>query len=216
MLGLALIAGGAVSLGALRRWYTRWGATEAEVARPMPLDDLVSMPLLSSTRAVTIEAPTRLVWPWVVQMGEPPRAGFYSYTWLERLQGLRVENTDRLLPEFQTLRPGDCLDSRGDMRVLDVEPGRYLALGPSPAHSWLQSVWLIALYPKEESTTRLVARLRARVSLPGMLRALPAWVWPSWFLIEPGVFIMERKMLLGIKARAERLAREKKAQTPNG
>jgi hypothetical protein len=60
----------------------------------------------------------------------------------------------------------------------------------------------------DEHSTRLVIRLRARLNVLGMLRALPPLVWPFWLLIEPGIFVMERKMMLGIKRHAERLATE--------
>lgn len=59
----------------VRPWYLRWGATDAEVARPMPLDEHVSDPMLNSTMAITIDAPPEEVWPWLAQMGDPPRAG---------------------------------------------------------------------------------------------------------------------------------------------
>jgi hypothetical protein len=36
-----------------------------------------------------------------------------------------------------------------------------------------------------------------------MLRTTPPWSWPTWLLIEPGAFIMERKMLREIKRLAE-------------
>ncbi len=42
---------------AVRPWYLRWGATEKEIARPMPLDDRVPSPRLRSTMAITIDAP---------------------------------------------------------------------------------------------------------------------------------------------------------------
>jgi hypothetical protein len=173
----------------------------------MPLDNSISNPTAITTRALTVRARPEQIWPWIVQMGEPPRGGYYSYTWIERLQGLKIENVDRVLPEFQTLKVGDSLDEAGNMRVLDIDPGRYLVLGPPDVYDWLKSTWVIALYPVDESSTRLVTRLRARMSFPGMLRALPPAAWPFWILIDPGVFVMERKMMTEIKRHAESLAR---------
>jgi hypothetical protein len=203
---IALGIAGTVYTTVVRPWYRYWGATTDELTRAMPLDDRVAAPTLSATRAITIQARPEQIWPWIVQMGEPPRAGYYSYTWIERLQGLAIENTDRVLPEFQTLQAGDRLDRAGDMTVLAVEPGHWVALGPPERVDWLKSTWVMALYPVDEHSTRLVIRLRARLNVLGMLRALPPLVWPFWLLIEPGIFIMERKMMLEIKRHAERQA----------
>jgi hypothetical protein len=205
---IALGIAGGVYVKVVRPWYRNWGATPAEIARSMPLDDRIPDASVVTTRAVTIQARPAQIWPWIVQMGEPPRAGYYSYTWIERLQGLAIENTDRILPEFQTVQAGDSLDKAGNMMVLDVAPGHYLALGPPDTYDWLKATWVIALYPLDQGSTRLVTRLRARMSWRGMLRALPLQVWPFWIFIDPGVFLMERKMMTEIKRRAERLAHE--------
>src|SRR4029450_8401628 len=58
-----------------RHWHLRWGATDAEVTAAMPGDELVPDPSFSATRAITIQAPPKLVWPWIVQLGTG-RAGF--------------------------------------------------------------------------------------------------------------------------------------------
>ena len=185
-------------------WHRRWGATDAEVAGPMPLDDRVSDPTAVSTRAIAIDAPPEKVWPWLAQMGDRPRAGYYSYTLIEKLQGLDVANSDRIMPEYQTLEVGQAIDKGGTMVVLAVEPGRYLVLGPKTPPPWLDSTWAFALFPRDGCKTRLVTRVRARYSLRGMLKALPWYTWPFWLFIDPGVFVMEHKMLLEIKKRAER------------
>jgi hypothetical protein len=188
----------------VRPWYLRWGATDAEVARPMSLDAHVPDPMLNSTMAITIDAPPEEVWPWLAQIGDPPRAGYYSYTWIERLVGLEIENTDVIMPQFQTLRVGEALDTGGTMRVLAVEPAHYLVLGPPDSVDTVQCTWAFGLYPVGEQATRLVTRCRARWSYRRMLKEMPLYALLPWFLIEPGAFIMERKMLLEIKERAER------------
>jgi hypothetical protein len=188
----------------VRPWYLRWGATDTEVARPMPLDEHVSDPMLNSTMAITIEATPEEVWPWLAQMGDPPRAGYYSYTWIERLVGLRIENVDAILPQFQSLRVGEALDKGGTMRVLALEPGHHLVLGPPDSVDTVQCTWAFGLYPTAQQATRLVSRCRARWSYRRMLEEMPLYALLPWLLIEPGAFIMERKMLLEIKERAER------------
>ncbi len=185
----------------------RWGATDDEVRRPMPLDSEVSEPNHVSTRAITIRARPDEIWFWIAQMGESPRAGFYSHEWIERLAGMKVENADVILPQFQHPRPGEALDRAGAMLVKAVEDGKWLVLGPPTGKDlWLDCTWCLALFPVDAETTRLVTRVRARVNRWSPEAAL--WV----ALMDPGAYIMERKMLEGIKQRAEKLADERRAQ----
>ena len=67
--GTAVIAAFAY-FGFARPAHLRWGASDVEVARPMPGDLVVGGADFVATRAVTIEAPRELVWPWIVQMGQ--------------------------------------------------------------------------------------------------------------------------------------------------
>ena len=80
IVGLAAAAAIAVPVYVflVRLWHLRWGASEAEVAKFLPGDDLVPEPKLSATHAITIQAPISKVWPWLVQLGQG-RGGFYSY-----------------------------------------------------------------------------------------------------------------------------------------
>jgi hypothetical protein len=134
-------------------------------------------------------------------MGELPRGGFYSYEWIERLMGMRVENADRIMPEYQELTIGDALDRTGNMTVRAIDPGHTLVLGPPPG-LWLDTAWAMAVYPTEDGGTRLVSRVRAQV-----VRWSPMAVF-MMLLVDTGQFIMERKFLIEIKKRAEALARD--------
>ena len=189
----------------VRPWHLRWGATDDEIARAMPLDEVVERPTYVANRAIAIRARPEEVWPWLAQMGESPRGGFYSYQWIERLMGMRVENAGRVLPAYQHPQTGDILDRKGTMVVRGVEDGRWLVLGPPGEQAFGDSTWCLALYPAGPDETRLVSRVRARINLrrPTGLVLLA--------LLDPGQFIMERKMLLLIKQRAERLAAEREA-----
>lgn len=190
----------------LRPKQLRWGATDEEVARPMPLDGEVQDPTFVSTRAVTIGARPDEIWLWLAQIGESPRAGYYSYEWIERLMGMNVENSNVILSQYQQPKPGDRLDRAGYMTVRAVEPGRSLVLGP-PADDklWLNCTWCFALFPQDPETTRLVTRVRAKVRRWAPLSVL----WTA--VLDPGAFVMERKMLLEIKRRAENMAEERRA-----
>lgn len=181
----------------LRRTVLNWGATEAEIARTLPGDELVPHPAIETTRAITIEAPPEAIWPWLVQMGTKPRAGAYTYAWIERMLGIDIENSDRILPEFQHLEPGEFLGVSGEgqgLRVAKVDEGRALVVEWVPQGS----SWTFALCPEDDRSTRLLSRNR----IPG--GGLGFWLAMAGFM-EPGSLVMERKMLRGIKQRAERL-----------
>jgi hypothetical protein len=116
---------------------------------------------------------------------------------VERLLKLKVANAERILPEFQDPKVGDALDRAGNMRVKAVVPGRMLVLGPPPLPD-LQVTWAIVLSPAGDKATRLVSRCRARLprNAKGVL---------TFLILDPGQFLMERRMLLEIKRRAESL-----------
>jgi hypothetical protein len=181
-----------------RQWCLSWGATDEEVARTLPGDDLLAGPDIVSTRAVRIDAPAGSIWPWLVQMG-PGRGGAYTYDWIENLFGLGMHSADGILPQFQDLKVGDAqrLGKRGPvLRVSVLEPERALVLR-SDDGNW---IWAFILVP-EGTGTRLISR--NRIVVPGAPRAVRAL---NTYLMEPGSLVMERKMLLGIRQRAERLA----------
>src|SRR6266702_5018106 len=106
-IGVGLAVLGAVAIGVylrfIRPWQLRWGATDEEVARAMPGDDVVKQPTFNATRAVTIQARPEEIWPWLVQIGVT-RAGWYSYDWLDNLG---KPSAQRLLPQFQQVAVGD-------------------------------------------------------------------------------------------------------------
>jgi hypothetical protein len=179
----------------VRPRVVNWGATPREIEREMPGDEVLPDATVQTTRAITVDAPPDKVWPWLVQMGPRPRAGAYTYDWIERLLGIDIENADRILPEFQHLDAGEFLglDKKGTgLKVLDVQPEHFLVLQWVPA----RSTWAFGLYPDGSGRTRLVSRNR----LPG---SGPAF-WAMAAFMEPASLVMERKMLLGIKQRAER------------
>ncbi|MEV0425628.1 SRPBCC family protein [Micromonospora sp. NPDC050495] len=199
--GAALIA--AVAAAAypvpVRRWIRFWGATNMEIVGEMPGDELIEGPDLETTRAVTVAAPPAAVWPWLVQMGSG-RGGAYTYDWIENLLGLDMHSADTILPQFQDLKVGDGLPvgvGGPVLRCALLEPERALAF-LSDDHRWL---WSFRLTPERDGGTRLVSRNRIVTAKPSLLRTAF-----DRTVMEPGSWVMERRMLLGIKARAEKLA----------
>ena len=187
----------AVAAPALRPWHTRWGASDAEVAAPMPGDELVSRCQISWTRAITIDAPPTAVWPWLAQAGFG-RAGFYSN---DLLDNVAHPSARRLLPELQRIRVGSWVpmfsrvDNSTAFKVQGFQPARFLV--------WAKpgSTWAWTLTPLPGGRTRLVTRIRQRYD-----RDTPAAAALTFVLMEFADFPMMRRMLKGIKQRAEALA----------
>jgi len=183
----------------IRRWMGRWGTTPSDLSRVMAGDGLIADPTYSGTMAVIVNARPEDIWPWLVQMGYQ-RGGLYSYDWLDRLFGfLDRPSTARILPEFQHLAVGDEIPlGRGPgWPVASMEPPRALVLDMRNMGS-IDWVWQFGLYTVDEKQTRLVSRSR--------VHARTIWAWLLTSAIEPAGFIMTRRMLLGLKQRAEALA----------
>ena len=180
----------------IRRWLARWGTTAADLTRGMSGDAAVVDPTYTATLAVMVEAKPTDIWPWLVQMGYQ-RGGLYSYDWLDRLFGyLDRPSASRILPECQRLAVGDeiPIGRGGGFPVTAIEPYRALVLGGKG--DGFQWVWQFGLYPLDENRTRLVSRNSVRVP-----RTLASWLFMR--VIEPAAFLMTRRMLLGLKRRAE-------------
>lgn len=177
----------------LRPWHLRWGARDAEVRGPMPGDDLVPVSHFTATRALTVHAPPRAVWPWLMQVGFR-RAGFYSY---DLLDNVGRQSATRVLPDWQGLREGDVIAPMTDPPTTDtafviaeIDPPRTLV--------WAKpdSTWSWSLRELPQGSTRVVTRLKQRY------RRTPTAII-TVVLMEFFDFAMMRRMLLGIKERAE-------------
>lgn len=177
----------------IRPQILQWGATQQEALATMPGDEFA--PFTSSTRAITINAPRDAVWQWLVQLGAD-RGGFYSYTFLENLLGYDTGNVITIVPEFQDMPVGRVVPATADgkevpefyrWQVMAAEPDRYFVL-----KHW--GCFLIE--DAGPGKTKLIVRTQG-------------WETPTlldkadYFLTMPLHYIMERRMLMGIKARAE-------------
>jgi hypothetical protein len=185
-----------------RRWCLTWGATPEEAEAELPGDELMPEPDVLSTRAMSIHAPPSAIWPWLVQMGSG-RGGAYTYDWIENLFGLDMHSATEVLPQLQGLKQGDQLPlPNGPTMRIEVLEAERTMVSRSEDGTW---VWIFALRPAG-GVTRLISR--NRIATPG---APAAARLVNLLVMEPGSLVMERKMLLGIKERAERLARRREA-----
>lgn len=185
-------------IGAFRPYQLQLGATAAEIARPMPGDELNTDPSFLATRAITISGTPEEIWPWLLQMGYG-RAGYYGYDLLENAgspEGLR--SADEILPQFQNFVEGDevPISAVVSMTFHTIEPNRHLIwLGddvPNPG------VFTWALYPVVGGQTRLVSRIRWSYDLKS------ATNFSLQLFTEFADHIAVRKILLGVKQRVER------------
>jgi hypothetical protein len=209
---LALIADtlSAVPLWAVtplvRPWHMRWGATNAEVAGAMPGDEVVCRAQFNATRAITIEAPPEHVWPWITQLGYR-RGGFYTYDLVDN-GGER--SADRIIEEYQHLEVGDLIpmfhEAHGlaiAYRVDSFQPDDWMLWVHRPhENDQPDSTWSWQLKRLPDERTRLVTRMKQDYRWQ-----TPRLATFNLILMEFGDFAMERRMLKGIKTRAERVRR---------
>jgi len=177
-----------------RGWHLRWGATAAEASAPLPGDELVPHAQFRATRAITIDAAPEAVWPWLVQVG-CLRAGWYSN---DLLDNLARPSATVIEPEFQELDLGQWVQM-----APTPSDGTAFKVEAFEAPSWLlwrkpDSSWAWSLTDLPGGRTRLVTRVRCRYDWRHPANALLSVV-----LMEFGDFAMQRRMLRGIKARAE-------------
>jgi hypothetical protein len=177
-----------------RPWAVNWGATDDEINRSMPGDEIVQSPTFNATRAVTIKAQPEEIWPWIIQVGYK-KAGFYCYDWFDN-DG--IPSADCIMPEYQNLKVGDLIPLSVFVYVKVVELRQNQSMlwvfqeGCGP---WTGSTWAWELQRKDAQHTRLLTRLRVRSE------SLISRIMLDFFEI-----VMMRKSMLGIKERAERMA----------
>jgi hypothetical protein len=195
----------------LRPLEQTWNATDAEVEGDLPGDDLTPEPTAQKTRAITIDATPDAVWPWLLQLGAD-RGGFYSYDWLEDLFGLGIHSASEIVPAWQDLDVGDLVyanrartggwlvvqAARPEVLVMKVaDVGERQPIRRDEGPGW-EFQWTFALRPVDGGRTRLIVRERVAFG-----RRATRWLMAP---LGPVSFVMTRKMLKGIKRRAERSA----------
>lgn len=199
---VAVAVAGVVSVALARRAMLGWGATTAERRAALPGDDLVPHASVRATRAITVGADAGDLWPWIAQLGQG-RGGFYSYDVLENLIGCDIHSADQIVPAWQTVEVGDevRLHPGVALEVAVVDPGHALVLrGAVPVAQSTAApydfTWAFVIDAAKPGSVRLVVRERY-----GYAR------WWAPVVVEPVAtvsFVMSRRMLRGIRDRAER------------
>jgi hypothetical protein len=208
----------------LRRYRSHWGVEEDVAAREYPGDELIPTPQWQWTHGVEIDAPPDEVWPWVAQLGQD-RGGFYSYQFLENLAGCDIQNAGRVHPEWGELVPGRSelkLHSRiPGIPIVGVESGRWLlahgrmelrtgkeAQPAAPREEeFVDVTWLFFIEPLDGGRrSRFISRFRSH---HGDALATRLLYGPA--LVEPVGFVMDRRMLLGVKQHVEQARRRVEA-----
>ena len=186
----------------LRHWHRTWGATEEEVAASMPGDDLLPRAQYRCTRAITIAATPAEVWPWLVQVGWR-RAGWYAD---DLLDNFGRPSAREIIPELQ-----------------DLHVGQWLAWGPGASErtafrvdGFVAHEWLLWRAPNRTFAWRLVPLSDGRTRLVTRVHTLYEWSRPlvlgTVLLMEVGDYAMMRRMLRGIRDRAETEHRRRAAE----
>jgi len=178
-----------------RPYQLNWGATQEEIRRPMPGDELDTHPTFLATRAITIEGTPHEIWPWLVQMGYN-RAGYYGYDIIENIGSESgAYSAERIIPDLQNIHVGDevPISAAGSWVFYAIEPEDYFIWSGEAGNDGF--TW--ALYPIDANHTRLVSRIR--------------WShhWSQPDLIALDLFteftdhLAIRKILQGVKGRVE-------------
>lgn len=183
----------------IRPRQIRWGATDQEATRILPFDDLVPNPTWSSTRAITIEATPEQIWPWLVQVGWG-RAGWYGY---DLVDNGGKPSAWEILPEYQHLESGSpfAMSPWTAMYCRTFEEPRWILLqmANSPDGKGIGS-FLWYLEPIDERRTRFIIRMR------DTYRWFNPVILPMQLAVDVLDIFFQWKHMLGVKARAERMA----------
>ena len=182
-----------------RKWHLRWGATSTEFASSMPGDAMLPGAQFRATRAITISAPPNLVWPWIVQVG-CGRAGWYSN---DLLDNLGRPSAKTIVPTLQHLEVGQWVPMSPSAHPTETTAFKVHSFEVNKWLLWTKpdSTWVWQLTPTEDGGTRLITRIHAVYDWRNPFIAVFGVV-----LMEFGDFAMSRRMLKGIKSRAEELA----------
>jgi hypothetical protein len=159
----------------------RWGVTTEETRASYACDQYVPEARLQAWRGVTIAAPVRVVWSWLIQVRLAP----YSYDLLDN----RGRRSPRELLHLDDPEVGDAFSASAGRPL-----GRVVALRHED-HLTAQIMGATMTYrltAVDDTTTRLV------------LKVVGTYPWFLVPVLSIGDLVMARRQLLNLKACAER------------
>lgn len=216
-----------------------WGVRPQDVDRALAGDELIPVADVSETRSLAVAAPPEAIWPWLVQMGygrggwysydqldmDRPSADSVFDEWQGLAEGdlvpthpdggfvariVEPETALVLYLDTALVAGGSDPASPGPRTGVPIEaeartPGPLQAAGAlgDLAMPEFRATWAFILEPQADGSTRLIERLRLWTGEAGLTQQL------GLPLMGLGVFLMTRKHMLGVKERAERLARQR-------
>lgn len=177
----------------LKPIITTWGASEEEVSMSMAGDD--KRLTITSTRAILINSSISDVWKWLIQLGAD-RGGFYSYEFIEKALGYETRTQNSIKPKFKEIAVGDLVRGSSDEKS-SIIPYNFRVLYVKPEETFVLDKWGTFLLEAVNSRqTRLIIRSQE-------VENSNPWLKTANYIAVPLHFIMERRMLMGIKARVE-------------
>jgi hypothetical protein len=182
--------------------WNRVRATSREHLLIMPGDELIPNPADTLTHATTVHCSAIELWPWLAQMGAD-RAGWYSYDWIDNG---RRHSAEHIVPSLQQPPVGSIFPALPGVNegfvLLEKETNHWLVLGWPSEEGGYTVTWSFLLNEIGDNVTRLIVRVRASAGyrFHGVPQTVGLW------MARVVHFIMQRKQLLEIASRAERLA----------
>lgn len=134
-------------------------ATAAEIAAPMPGDDLLPDPDVVMDRAFSVLGPPERVWPWLAQLGKG-RAGWYLPRSVERIVPRRNRALRRIEDRWQHLEVGSVIPDYGrdaTFEVAEIDTPHTIVFRAQRGR--ISATWAVALAPGSDGT-RVRLRLR--------------------------------------------------------
>lgn len=176
----------------IRPWHLKWGATKQEFMLSLPGDNILSKPDFNATRGITIHSTPDLIWRWIIQIGSK-RAGWYSIDWMDNAG---IKSSDKIQNEYQKIEVGQFIpftpDHKNGMWVKEFKINEYILWVDKEG----KATWLWYLYSIDDTSSRLVTRLRTKYNWKG--------IWIIYYILyDIGDIIMMSKCMKGIKKRAE-------------
>jgi hypothetical protein len=143
----------------------------SRAAPTRPGDELIPAANMTYDRRSAIDAAPQEIWPWLVQLGKH-RAGWYLPARIERLIPPSRRAARTVLPQYQTVTPGDRIPDYGGrdeyLEVAIIEPPNVLVYRSQRRGA--QFTWALLLTEQTPSQTELRLRFRGQITSTGLKR----------------------------------------------